>query len=173
MYNVVLIWTDSAGSLGDSRRGPWIDIQKRHAHTCRILPVALSHHNHYLKRINATRGKLRRSSSATSSATDIKINMLDHVYRDDASKPASQLTQPLSFLPYELGSSIDHVVAQSNPFYAVHEVFRLLAASEHQFLNLVEQKMQIVIESGLENDRRSNIAEVFAMKRLMKLSRSS
>jgi len=99
--------------------------------------------------------------------------MLDHVYRDDASKPASQLTQPLSFLPYELGSSIDHVVAQSNPFYAVHEVFRLLAASEHQFLNLVEQKMQIVIESGLENDRRSNIAEVFAMKRLMKLSRSS
>ena len=73
--------------------------------------------------------------------------------------------QTLSFLHQELGQSLDRETAGKHPFYALNEIFRLLAASEHQFFNLMEEKVQ---ERGQAmEDHRNSIGEIQAMKRFV------
>lgn len=90
-----------------------------------------------------------------------------HPHEDIPPTLPTALAQTLSFLPYEIYNSTDHTVARKIPFYALHNIFRLVAASEHQFLNLMEQKIQDVGRSDHGEDHRDSISEIFAMKKLV------
>lgn len=138
-----------------------------HSSTCRILPLPLHHNNYYVGRLSAVKAKDRNASGQGVPPVANGPDVFRQPLRGIPTTPPTVLAQALSFLPYELCSSIDHAMARKIPFYALHNIFRLIAASEHQLLNLMEQKIQDVSKSENSYDHRNSIAEVFAMKKLV------
>lgn len=60
-------------------------------------------------------------------------------------RPHDPLEQSLSFLAEELGQTndtVDSVASSIYPFHGLNTIFQLLAASEYQFLNLMDEKTQ-------------------------------
>ncbi|KAI1448212.1 hypothetical protein F5Y02DRAFT_414944 [Annulohypoxylon stygium] len=146
-YWTLLIWTDSGTLLNQSHRGPWLKIQKQHSSDTRILPVPLHHSKIDIKRLLARSTKRQNSSNSNSPAVE------------------QSLAQTLSFLYRDIGDSIDQELAASDPFYALDEVFRLQAASEHQFLNLMEEKAQKQDQN--EGNHQRSISEIHGIKKLV------
>ena len=88
--------------------------------------------------------------------------------REEASPRHVQQTgfvQNVSFLDKDFGKTIDLETVKMDPFYALDEFFRLLAASEHQFLNLMETKVREYGQLGGNN--RDSIAEIQLIKKLV------
>lgn len=77
----------------------------------------------------------------------------------------SRLVQTLSFLHNDFGKALDRGTAAHDPFYALNELFQLFASSEHQFLNLMEEKANKPGLAGVTN--RHSITEIQAVKGLV------
>lgn len=133
--------------MDSAHRGPWLDIVNRHSSSTRFIPIITDLKNSAIKRI------------INSKTTGCESN--DELF----SGTYPSLIQTLSFLQTELGQSFDLETANENPFYALNEIFKLFAASEHQFLNLMEAKVQK--QGPMDEDRQESISEIQQMKKLV------
>lgn len=120
-----------------------------------------------MKTLRSTRATHRNTNGLRVPSSGSDPNRLKQPHQDLPVRPPTALAQTLSFLPHEIYNSTDHSIARKIPFYALHNIFRLVAASEHQFLNLMEQKIQDVGRLDHGEDHRDSIAEIFAMKKLI------
>ncbi|KAK7419373.1 hypothetical protein QQX98_003325 [Neonectria punicea] len=78
---------------------------------------------------------------------------------------SERLTEPLYHLHEELGKTLNPDLASKDPFYMLDEIFRLFAASEHQFLNLMKAKVESL--AIFDEERSDNISELQTIKRLV------
>ncbi|KAI1756798.1 hypothetical protein F4782DRAFT_549243 [Xylaria castorea] len=67
--------------------------------------------------------------------------------RDAPKAISGQYAPSLSILPRQYGSSLDRAVARTDAFYAFCELLSLAASSDCQFLNLLQQHMDISLRS--------------------------
>lgn len=130
-----------------SHRGPWRKIEARHSSSSQFLPLPLYNKNANIK-------KLAVHTNKTRSPDDIE---------HEAQLPG--LMPALSFLHSELGKTIDEKTASVDPFYAIDEILQLHAASEYQFLNLMEEKVYERLQS--QDNIQTKINEIQAIKRLV------
>lgn len=147
---LVLIWTDLGHSLSHSHRGPWVTIERSHSSNCQFVPIPMHYSNKSIKRLVA-------SASRESQG--------DNGNRSSQLFAKTGLLQTLSNLHQDLSTSIDVQTASQDPFYALDEIFRLHAASEYQFYNLMEEKVR---EHRERNHQLHNeIAEIHKIKELV------
>ncbi|KAF2758786.1 hypothetical protein EJ05DRAFT_538090 [Pseudovirgaria hyperparasitica] len=143
----IIIWSDAGTSLESSHRGPWLDMTADHSSSIRFIPMVLQLQNGQIKDFLTTTMGKTQSSQTSSIAT------------------SEQLAQNLCALPHDFLRPLNDFTIQAHPFYALHEIFRLNAASEHQFLNLMETKAHT--HGRMDNDRQRSIAEIQAIKQLI------
>ncbi|KAK3984744.1 hypothetical protein QBC44DRAFT_227349, partial [Cladorrhinum sp. PSN332] len=164
----ILVWTDCGTSLSRTHRGPWRQIESQHSSQTRFLPVPLHYSNSSVKWL-AEASKRRNNNKNTSSQSQQQQKNLNLLSTD------GDLIQTLSFLPLDFGTTIDRRTAATDPFYALDEIFRLFAASEHQFLNLMAEKLRhwagentTTTKLDLVSDEiRNRIVEIQTIKRLI------
>jgi Mg2+ and Co2+ transporter CorA len=65
-------------------------------------------------------------------------------FGETSDEPYLSCAQSAAVLPLAYGKLLDRNVMRQDPFYAIHELFAFAAASEQQFLNLVQAKMEDV-----------------------------
>jgi CorA-like Mg2+ transporter protein len=56
-------------------------------------------------------------------------------------RPGSRFAQSASLLPLDYGKLLDPALMASDPFYAMNDLFKFVAYSEIQFLNMIEAKV--------------------------------
>ncbi|KAH8598245.1 hypothetical protein B0O99DRAFT_684289 [Bisporella sp. PMI_857] len=143
----LLIWSDFGESLSRSHGGPWRQIEQVHSSATQFIPIPMQHSNLNIKYLTTSANRGRRLAERASPVSPVG------------------LAQTLSFLHSDLGKSLDQEAANEDPFYAIDEIFRLHASSEHQFLNLMEEKAQEKGQSA--GDIRNSIAEIKIIKKLV------
>ncbi|KAF5656552.1 hypothetical protein FHETE_10952 [Fusarium heterosporum] len=133
-YWIVIVWSDCGNSLGQSHHGPWKRIRDTHAGEVRFLSWPLNSTNREMRHI--IKCTQEESDEAAEKVTDI---------------PLDPLAQRLSLLCQELGQNEDSTEAtasSTSPFHALNTIFQLLAVSEYQFLNLMEEKTKTFGQSA-------------------------
>ena len=81
------------------------------------------------------------------------------------SDTALRLFQSSSWIPTDIGTSLDPETMEKDPFYSLTEIFKFAAASEHQFLNLMKMKIKVVVAT--ETPNYGKIAELQAIRELI------
>ena len=122
------VWQDAGKDLSNSPSGPWLDSQHAPFNT-HIWPVTIHQRDSpFLK------PRLPRKESTAS-------------IRSTASPPHG-IPQTMSRVPTIYGRDTDTEELAHDPLYALSEVFRLIAASEAQFLEMCS----LVLEKNIDGD---------------------
>ncbi|KAL8791630.1 MAG: hypothetical protein Q9195_005779 [Heterodermia aff. obscurata] len=109
-----IVSTDVGNDLSEGPEGPWLT-QGDRSHLLTLTYPTIQHH---------PRIAFKLQSAPTASNT---------VFR--------KFPQSASLLPQDYGRFLDKQSLASDPFYALHDLFRFAANSEVQFLNLMEAKI--------------------------------
>ncbi|KAG8362498.1 hypothetical protein FVEN_g61 [Fusarium venenatum] len=142
----IVVWSDCGTSLSQSHRGPWKQIRDSHAGAVRFISWPLDFTNRQIRHII----KSTQEESVDAAEKD------QEVARDP-------LEAGLSLLCDELGQNEDStetMASNASPFHALNTVFLLLAVSEYQFLNLMEEKTE-----NFGKDANHGIGEIQRIKK--------
>jgi hypothetical protein len=124
----VIVWLDAGTDLCNSPLGPWLGSSDAPFHT-HFRPVTLY---------------------------EPDIAFLAPRFRPDYAKetghiPLGSLAQSISLLPRIYGESLEPEEAAADPIYALQEVFRFLAHSECQYLDMISSVLEANTTENLAN----------------------
>lgn len=122
----VLVWLDTGKDLEDLPQGPWI----------REAADGGTHQRTSLHPIVQMKPYIALKPKSMS------IAQPQPQPQQQQPSPPSQLPQSSALLHLEYGKSLDPTLMASDPFYALTEVLLLVAHSESQYLNMLEDKLR-------------------------------
>ncbi|CZR66085.1 uncharacterized protein PAC_15986 [Phialocephala subalpina] len=140
----VLIWSDIGNSLQQDTIGPWSQpsIQSRAAAGVKLLPLI----------------RPRPGNGLDNQKTISHGGTLDD--------PHGYWAQGAAILPMAYGQRLNPEVMKCDAFYALHELFSFAAASESQFLNMLETQADNISRQPLVANKNSVSDLVYLMTNL-------
>ena len=132
-----IAWLDNGNSLAQGPSGPWSrSVMQTHSWKTSFNPVILH------------RPKIALKTSYMGPRTGLS----------QESRP-NRFPQSACQVPSHYGRFLNSSAAIADPFYALSEIFAIVASSESQYLNMVERKIQTEVEQVMVANRQSGIME--------------
>jgi Mg2+ and Co2+ transporter CorA len=89
------------------------------------------------------------------------------LYDAGPSKHYGTWAQSASILPMVYGRELDPEVMKQDPFYAIHELFAFSAASEAQFLNMFETRINYASKTSHLDNKEPTLPELKTLMEIM------
>lgn len=119
---IALIWLDAGNDLSESLHGPWLTEDSS------IEPSRMSRWKEVFLPTIRHRPRLALRSKRYALPPEEQYH-------------SGHLPQVAALLRKDYGKYLDTKLIQIDPFYALHEIFSFSAASELQYLNLIDEKL--------------------------------
>ncbi|KAI9154908.1 hypothetical protein HJFPF1_07468 [Paramyrothecium foliicola] len=144
---MLVVWLDNARDLSESPPGPWCPEDRTRSVSNYMFPIIQHRDN-----LALAKGPGRPYVSSQASVGHATL---------------WQANQNACLLPFQYGNFLDHDIMKHDALYALSDVFRLSAASENQFLNLVEDLKEHEME--VSRNKSLNQASMLNLRYLRKI----